>query len=60
MGLKVEFKFELGEKVETDLDEVGIVIMVGVEIGSNENRYYVRRSLASEWWLENQLTAVET
>ena len=56
----VVFKFRLGSKVKTELGDEGIVTMIALALGATEPSCFVKRSLASEWWLESQLTAVET
>lgn len=56
--MKVDFKFEIGQKVITDLGERGIIDTVAVNSNKN-NIYYVRCIVCSNWLNENQIQKID-
>ncbi len=53
----IEFKYELDEKVITPFGDLGIIGMLGFDDGGPQ--YYVKTSVASNWFKESQLTKKE-
>ena len=50
---KVEFKFDLDEKVKTAFGEVGFISMCALDDGGNV--YYVKTSNHDKWLKETQI-----
>jgi len=56
--MKVDFKFELDQKVKTPLGDTGIVNMVAVDTG-NVKVCYIQTATNSQWYKETLLEAAE-
>lgn len=53
----VDFKFIIGQKVQTPFGDIGIIEMLGLD--TDGRRYYVLRSQEDKWFFENQLMSLE-
>ncbi len=53
MARKVEYKFDIDQRVVTPFGEDGIVTMLGYDDGGQQ--YYVREKERSNWFKESQL-----
>lgn len=53
MKVKVEFKFELNQRVETPFGEKGIVRMMGIDDGGK--KYFVLMKNNENWFQESEL-----
>ena len=51
--LKVEFKFEITQRVRTPFNEIGIVDMLAFDIGGKQ--YYVKTKSTNTWFREDEL-----
>lgn len=51
--MKVDFEFDIDEKVITPFEEKGIISMLGFDEGGK--RYYVLTKLNSQWLKETEL-----
>lgn len=55
--MKVEFKFEIDQKVKTIFDEYGIVDMAAID-NTNKESYYVKvKGGKGDWFKVDQLRA---
>lgn len=52
--MKVEFKFEVDQRVATPFDDKGIVVMCAIDDGGT--RYFVKTSTGGNWFKETELT----
>jgi len=57
-GMKIEFKFNVDERVTTPFKEEGIVEMLGFDDGGI--KYYITTPTNSNWFRENTLESIET
>lgn len=55
--MDVNFKFNIGAKVETPFGDIGYIKTLAFDEGSI-NKYWVHRSQESQWINEDQLKAV--
>lgn len=53
----IDFSFELDEKVETELGEVGIITMLGVD--ESGRVYYVQTKNCGSWHKDRSLKKAE-
>jgi hypothetical protein len=53
----VAFKFDVGEKVETIFDEVGVIEMQGRD-ETPYNKYFVKGKIQNSWFKEEELSSV--
>lgn len=56
--MKVEFKYEIDQKVKTFFGDVGIIELAAID-DKNLIKYYVQRSNDSQWFKESQLSPEE-
>lgn len=55
---KVEFKFDIDEKVKTQFDEPGIIVTLAVD-DNNMKMYYVKTKKGTDWNKEKHLKKVK-
>ncbi len=55
--MKIDFKFEIDQKVITPFDDTGIVEMAAIDNGKSEV-YYIKRSNDCQWFKVGQLREV--
>jgi len=51
--MKINFEYELDQKVITPFNEEGIITMCGFDDGGNQ--YYVKTKSQSQWYKEKEL-----
>ncbi len=50
----VDFKFELGQFVRTDLGDIGVVVLAAVEHNSRKKPLYVVDTKSTRWWYDEK------